>query len=528
MLFAGIDSSTQSTKLVVIDIESNEIVFVDSVNYDNDLPHYFTKNGVIQGLGEGVSESDPNMWIEALEMLFERLKNSVVPIDQIKSISVSGQQHGLVSLDAEGNLTRSRSKLWNDFSTGEDCEILTNAVGGMERMIAEVGNSQRTGYTAAKICNMARTEPDAFAATSTFFLVHNYINWYLTGGREGGVRVMEPGDTSGMALWNPATGKWSTAVMNAIAPDLVKKIPLLKPSDQSIGKIGKHLVQRFGFSPECTVDAGSGDNMYGAVGTGNVEPGIVTISLGTSGTAYTYLEKAYIDPLGEIAAFCDSTGGHLPLLCVSNLANGYNAVLEQFAMTHDEFNVVIHKTRPGNAGRLLIPWYMGERTPDVPQASPVYFGFGIGDFTKEILSRAVVEGHIQNLYDGFRKMPVKTREIRLTGGLARSVAWCQTIADIFEAETVPVEGEGAALGAALHAAWVWQKENGQEAELKELVQPFLVMDESKRCRPIPENVELYRLQKRAFQALSARVRGLEADDDPFALRMEILKKSKRS
>ncbi len=126
-LFAGLDVSTQSCKLVVIDLEKHETVFITAVNYDKDLPDYDTKNGVIQGLGEGVSESDPTMWIEAVDTVFERLKQSEIEIPAIKSISVSGQQHGLVSLDADGNLTMERSKLWNDFATLEECRILPEA-----------------------------------------------------------------------------------------------------------------------------------------------------------------------------------------------------------------------------------------------------------------------------------------------------------------------------------------------------------------------------------------------------------------
>ncbi len=521
-LFAGIDSSTQSTKLLVIDIDSSKVIFSQSINYDQDMD-YSTQNGVIQDLGEGVSESDPHMWTEALEMLFERLAQSDIPQQNIKAISVSGQQHGLVTLDAEGNLTRERSKLWNDFSTGKECDLMTEAVGGVDNMIAEVGNSQRTGYTAAKIFHMARHEPDAFAETATCFLVHNYINWFLTGGKEGGVRVMEPGDTSGMALWHPGTGKWSDRVMNAISPELAAKIPPLKPSDAGIGSIGAGLAGKYGFDPQCRIDAGCGDNMYGAVGTGNVVPGIVTVSLGTSGTAYTFLEKPFIDPSGEIAAFCDSTGNHLPLLCVSNLANGYNAVLAEFDISHQDFIQIVEKVPAGNEGRVLVPWYMGERTPDVPQGSPVYFGFGIDDFTREKLCRAVLEGHVLNLYAGFRKMPVKAREIRLTGGLAQSDAWCQTIADIFEAETVPVEGEGAALGAALHAAWVYDKETGGQKSLEQVAAPFVVLNENKRKKPVAENVKTYQRQKQVFIALSERTRGIENSADPFALRAEMVK-----
>ncbi len=516
-LFAGLDVSTQSCKLVVIDYDAKEVVYVTAVNYDNDLPHYDTKDGVIQGQPEGVSEANPKMWLEAVDEVFRRAQNANVPMGKIRCISVSGQQHGLVALDENDELARPTSKLWNDYSTAEECEILTERVGGLEAMLEEVGNSQRPGYTAPKILHMVRHEPEIYAKSRTLFLVHNYINWYLT----GGVRVMEPGDVSGMALWNPRTRQWSRKVIEAIAPDLLEKLPPVKPSDEPIGKISPKLVERFGFSPECLIDAGSGDNMYGAIATGNVEPGIVTISLGTSGTAYTFMEEPYVDPSGEIALFCDSTGHYLPLLCVSNMANGYNELLRTYGLSHDQFAELADRTPPGNGGRLLLPWYMGERTPDLPWATPVYFGFGLDDFTPEHLSRAVLEGHVLNLYDGFRRMPVQTKEIRLTGGLTRSHAWCQMIADIFEAETVPVEGEGAALGAALHAAWVWHKAQGGKLSIKDVVEPFLRFDESRRKRPRAEALPVYRKQKELFQAVSARIRGLRGED-PFRLRRELL------
>ena len=515
-LFAGLDVSTQSCKIVVIDFNSNNVIYVDIINYDEDLPHYKTKNGVIQGMPEGVSESDPKMWLEALQVIFFRLKDSDIPQQHIRCISVSGQQHGLVSLDAEGNLTRSRSKLWNDFSTTEECDILTEKVGGLEAMVEAVGNSQRTGYTAPKIFHMFRHEPEAYQKTAIMFLVHNYINFYLT----GGVRVMEPGDTSGMALWNPKTANWSEKVIYAIDPELGQKLPEVKPADQTVGYISKELVNQYGFSKECRIDSGSGDNMYGAIGTGNVKPGIVTVSLGTSGTAYSFMEEPFIDPNGEIAAFCDSTGHHLPLLCVSNLANGYNDILNIYDITHDAFNAIVKKTPAGNEGRLLIPWYMGERTPDVPQAAPLYFGFGLDEFTKENLCRAILEGHILNLYDGFQRMPIDVKEIRLTGGLSKSEAWCQAIADIFEAETIPVEGEGAALGAALHAAWVWWKENGRTESIEKLVEPYVVLKQQQRKRPIEGNVQVYRVQKKLFHAMSQRTRGYTGED-PFYLRSKL-------
>ncbi|MGD2152526.1 MAG: FGGY family carbohydrate kinase [Gemmatimonadales bacterium] len=523
-LFAGFDVSTQSCKLVVINPEAGAVVHIDRVVYDDDLPEYGTEEGAVPGLGEGASESDPRMWIEALEMLLDRLRESEVPADRIRCISVSGQQHGLVALATDGSLARPRAKLWNDFSTAEECRILTEAVGGLEAMIAEVGNSQRTGYTAPKILHLRRHELERYERASTFFVVHNYINWYLTGGADGGVAVMEPGDTSGTALWHPAKGRWSKKVIEAIDPKLPQKLPPVQPADRTIGNVGADLSTRFGLPPDCRIDAGSGDNMYGALGTGNFAPGIVTVSLGTSGTACTVLDEPFIDPTGEIAAYCDSTGRYLPLLCVSNMSNGYNATLERFGLTHDEFDSLVRDAPPGNRGRVLVPWYEGERTPDLPHAAPIYFGFGLADFVPATLCRAVLEGHVLNLYEGFARMPVTAHEIRLTGGLSSSPSWCQTIADIFEAETVPVRGEGAALGAAIHAAWAWYRETGANRSLDEIAGRFVVLDEDRRKRPDPEHRGTYELLKRIYRGLARRVRGLEGED-PFVLRHDLIAES---
>lgn len=508
-LFMGIDSSTQSCKVICINTATNKIDYLDSVNYDQDLPQYNTRNGAIRTDDKSLSESDPQMWIDALEMLFSRMKDEGFPLADIRAISVSGQQHGLVSLDEAGNLTRQRSKLWNDSSTVEECEILTEKLGGSEKMIEEVGNTQRAGYTAGKIFHMYRHEPEAAQKSSTFFLVHNYINFFLS----GGVRVMEPGDTSGIALRHPGAAEWSKAVCDLISEDLIQKLPPVKPSDEMIATISPALAEKYGFSPDCQIDAGSGDNMYGAIGTGNIEPGIVTVSLGTSGTAYTVFDEPYIDPDGEIAAFADSTGRYLPLLCVNNMANGYNQILEQYDISHAEFTDILTQTPLGNDGKLLFPWYEGERTPDLPNATPVYWGFGLNDFNKSTLCRAVLEGHVLNMYDGFKKMPAIASEIRLTGGLSQSEAWCQTIADIFEMDTVPIEGEGAALGAALHAAWVYFKQNDTGFNLKSLTDAFVKVDETRRKHP--ENAAIYRKSKAAYHEISQRLRNSVGSVDPF-------------
>jgi len=511
--FAGIDVSTQSCKLIVINFDDKKVVFLDLINYDRDLPQYNTINGTRKNAGFGVSESNPNMWVDAIHILFIRLKNKLKhEVSNIKAISISGQQHGLVTLTKEGDLSRPYSKLWNDFSTGEECEIITQKLGGQIEVIKEIANTQRTGYTAPKILHMIRHEPQNYEKTAFILLVHNYINWILTGGKNGGIIVMEPGDASGTALWDPVRRAWSNKIINAIDENLINKLPPVHDNREIIGQIGTEFIEKYGFSKDTLITSGSGDNMMGAIGTGNYREGVVTISLGTSGTAYSFMTRPYVDPDGEIACFCDATGNYLPLLCISNLANGYESFLKFYNLNHDEFNEIIKLTEPGNQGRVICPWYEGERTPDLPEATPIYFGFTIEDFNNKILARAVLEGHILNLYEGFNKLPIKTKEIRLTGGISKSKVWRETISNIFNCEVVPVSGEGAALGAALHAAWSFYKEK----TIQEIADPFIILDESNRIKPNEKLVERYELLKQIYIAVSRRIRGLNANN-PFKL-----------
>ena len=520
LFFAGLDITTQNCRLIVIDFGTKKTVFFESVNYDSDLPQYNTENGTRKDAGLGVSESDPNMWVEAIHILFDRLREKLAAsVWYIKMLSVSGQQHGLVTITKDGDLSRPYSKLWNDISTKNECEILTEKVGGVKAMIGEIANIQRTGYTASKILHMKLHEPDLYAKTHTVFLVHNYINWILTGGKDGGVAVMELGDLSGTALWNPVTKEWSEKIIAIISPGLYDKLPPVKDSRDPIGKIGKEFIIEYGFPDDCMVASGSGDNMMDALGTCNYKEDVVTISLGPSGTAYSFMKTPYVDPDGEIANFCDATGNYLALLYISNLANGYEAILKQYKMSHDKFERIIGETKPGNGGRILVPWYEGEKTPDLPEAAPIYFGFSLNDFTREKLCRAVLEGHVMNLYEGFSKLPVKPIEIRLTGEISKYKVWRETIANVFNCEVVSVLGEGAVLGAALHAAWSFF----ENKDIKEIVDPFIIFDEKSRVKPDPSVVEIYSEFKNLYLSVSKNIRGLKGDN-PFILFKNFVRK----
>ena len=167
--FAGIDVSTQSLKIIILDLKDNSVIYNDSVVYDDDLPKYKTINGTVGDKTQGISESDPFMWIDALNIVFKRASQENSLLSNINALSVSGQQHGLVAIDNQGKLTRPTSKLWNDFSTQTECDILTEKIGGIDKMIKEIGNTQRTGYTAPKIFHMYRNEQSFYNETQTFF-----------------------------------------------------------------------------------------------------------------------------------------------------------------------------------------------------------------------------------------------------------------------------------------------------------------------------------------------------------------------
>ena len=188
-------------------------------------------------------------------------------------------------------------------------------------------------------------------------------------------------------------------------------------------------------------------------------------------------------------------------------------------MTHNEFEETIKKEPIGNKGCVILPWWTGERSPNLPKSVPIYFGFGLNDLTEEKICRGVLEGHIMHLYDNFLKLGITPKEIRITGGLAKSKIWRNTIANVFECDVLPIEGEGAATGAAIHAAWAFYK----EFSIQEIAQNFVLIDEEFREKPEEKAIEIYRILKKIYVSLSKLNRGLKSLDNPFDLKNEIQK-----
>src|SRR5208337_3376467 len=264
-------------------------------------------------------------------------------------------------------------------------------------------------------------------------------------------------------------------------------------------------------NPGVLVSAGGGDNMMGAIGTGNTRAGVITASFGTSGTIYACAEKPVVDPQGEIAAFCDSTNRWLPLLCTMNVTVATEMVREDFGWTHERFAAEAARVPAGSRGLLLLPYFEGERTPNVPDGTGVWLGVNQKTFKAGHFARASMEGVTLGMNYGLRRLAelgVKPKQVRATGGGAKSKVWRQVMADVFDAEVVTLKvGEGAAYGAALQALWCWRLEQGEKVGIGDLTDQFIELNRSETAHPDANRAAVYRELQAIQDTMSQALRG---------------------
>lgn len=490
----GIDSGTQSTKALVVDAKTGNVLGESSEAY-----------GLIEGLPSGAKEQHPSVWVEALKnSVTKALKKSKCKPSDVVGIGVSGQQHGFVPLDKNGAVIRP-AKLWCDTSTVEECEILTDAIGGKAKAIRETGNAFVPGFTAPKILWLKRHEPKNFKKLASVLLPHDYLNFWLTG-----EKVMEFGDASGTAFFDVRKRKFSEKVMGLIDSKLSSKIPNLISSDQPAGFLQQSAAEALGLNKGVIVSAGGGDNMMGAIGTGNTSPGVVTASFGTSGTIYACSGKPVVDPQGEIAAFCDSTNHWLPLLCTMNVTVATEMVRKRNNWDHSQLEKKVKKVPVGCDGLVLVPYLDGERTPNVPDGTGVLFGVNGKTFNPAYEARAAMEGVTLGMNYGLnrlRKLKLTPTQIRATGGGAKSRTWLQMMADVFNTEVVTLKiSEGAAYGAALQALWVWKNQSGNHVSISEITNKFVKVNNRERFQPREEQAGIYQDLQKLQDGLSKSLR----------------------
>jgi xylulokinase len=422
-IVAGVDSSTQSTKVLLCQAEDGTIVGSGSA------PH------------PPGTEADPAAWWEALQRAGEGL------LDQADAVGVAGQQHGMVVLDAGGEVIRP-ALLWNDLRSAGAAAGLVREFGGPQWWARETGSVPTASFTVTKLRWLAEHEPDHASRVATVLLPHDWLTWRLLGGTD---MVTDRGDASGTGYFSPATGTWLPDLAQAALGHPVR-LPRVAAPGETVGQTASG----------AAVSAGTGDNMGAALGLG-LGPGDVAVSIGTSGTAFAVSEVPADDPSGAVAGFADATGRFLPLVCTINAGLVLSATAALLGTDLDGLSALALAAKPGADGITLLPYLDGERTPDRPGATGVLRGLTTRNASQENLARAAVEALVASLADAADRIEAACAtgpargspgRVLLIGGGAKSAAVRELAPGIFFSPVVvPEPEEYVALGAARQAAW---------------------------------------------------------------------------
>ena len=452
-LFAGFDVGTQGLKGLLIDSATQRIVARATSSY-----------GLIPNLPAGAAEQHPDTWIEALGLVARQLFQAQgVDVHRLRGIGVSGQQHGLVVLDGDGQVLRA-SKLWCDTSTADEANELC----------VRLARPMPTGFTAPKVLWMARREPALWQRVRHVLLPHDYVNYRLSG-----EFWCEAGDASGSGWFDVRARAVDSSACALIDARLEACLPALVESGAIAARLSHEGAQLLGLPASLVgtpISSGGGDNMMSAIGAGATRPGVAVLSLGTSATVFGYSTIPVVDPQGVVAPFCDSSGGWLPLLCVMNAAGALEEVRALFDATHAVLEREARALPLDPEGPLFVPFLQGERSPNLPHARGAVLGLGPGSLSRGRVYRACIEGIALNLAAGvqrLRELGCACSQLRAVGGGARNALWLELIADACQATVVPLEEpESAALGAAVQALWCVERARGAGLTLDLVAQPW--------------------------------------------------------
>jgi xylulokinase len=422
MLIAGVDSSTQSTKVLLCRSDDGAVVGQASA------PH-----------PDG-TECDPELWWQALAKAGDGL------LDRADAIGVAAQQHGMVVIDEAGQVIRP-ALLWNDVRSAPQARALIAELGGRRVWARRTGSVPTASFTVTKLRWLAEHEPDAAARVAHVLLPHDWLTWRLAhpGSDSWGEPSTDRGDASGTGYFSPATGGWLPEIAEAALGRPVGLPRLAAPAETVARTAGG-----------AALSAGTGDNMGAALGLG-LGVGEVVVSIGTSGTAYAVAARAAADETGAVAGFADATGRFLPLVATINAARVLTVTARMLGTDADGLSRLTLAAPPGAGGLTLLPYLDGERSPNRPDASGVLNGLTSTNTTPENLARAAVEAVLCSLADAIDNLAdcgITARRVILIGGAARSPAVRSIAPAIFGVPvTVPQPAEYVALGAARQAAW---------------------------------------------------------------------------
>lgn len=449
----GVDSSTQSTKVIAVDVETGEELS------EGRSPH------------TGADIQDPRDWWTAFQLAAAK---AVTPEMDVRAVSVAAQQHGLVTLDVYGQPVRP-APLWNNVDAAPDAERLNSQAD----FPSAIGSRLVASFTITKLAHLARTAPKDLKRAVAIALPHDYLNWRLTGELS-----TDRGEASGSGWWSPAEGRirrdlLALAIGDAEATRL--RFPEVRGPEEIAGYVTSDAASSLGIPAGIPVGPGSGDNPAAAVGVGATDVELV-VSLGTSGTAYTVSNHPTADHSGEVAGFADATGRFLPLACMLNCTRVVGTVAAMFAIDLRNALDRAGEVEPGAGGLLLLPYLAGERTPNLPHATGSLFGFTATTATPDLMLRAAVDGvaaGISYCIEALSRLGVTAPLITLVGGGSRHPTWQQAIADATGLPvTVRAGVEHVARGAAIQAAAIVRGET--VAALAEQWRPQILAEISPR------------------------------------------------
>lgn len=478
---AGIDTGTQSTKVLCYDVATKTVLLTVSASHE-----MFSSD-------DGTREQEAIWYLDAIRSCFKQIDPAIKR--QIIAIGVSAQQHGFVPVGKDGEVL-APVKLWCDTSTKAQCDELTEKLGGEERVFSLLGNQILPGYTLSKILHLKQHRKAAYDKLAHILLPHDYINYYLTGEYSA-----EAGDASGTAFFDVKNKVWSREVLQAVdaGRDLYSMLPPLVQAGQSCGSVQSSTADELGIPSGIPVSCGAGDNMAGAIGTGCVGKGDLTMSMGTSGTLFGYSDTCITDDKGRLAAFCSSSGGYLPLLCTMNCTITTESVRALFGYDVKQLDLLASQAPIGCEGVTMLPFFNGERVPNLPHGKGVIAGLDMGNMKVQNIARSALESSIYAMkggLDAFRELGFVPRRIILTGGGAKSAIWRQIACDVMQLPlAVPKVAESAAFGAALQALWT-----AGGGSIVELAKEHVSFDESKSCTPDREAGKQYQVAYARYQA----------------------------
>jgi xylulokinase len=446
-LVAGVDSSTQSCKVVVRDLETGEVIRTGRASHPDG------------------TEVDPNLWWDALLAAIADAGG----LTDVAAISIGGQQHGMVVLDAAGEVIRP-ALLWNDTRSARAAVDLIAEVGAAD-FARRTGSVPVASFTLTKLRWLADAEPENAARVAAVALPHDWLTWRLRGFGPANPVLAElttdRSDASGTNYFNSATNEYDYDLLaralrrspnSGVAGEIV--LPRVLGPAESAGRVAA--APELGMQPPelgeggIVVGAGAGDNAGAALGLG-ATTGDVVVSIGTSGTVFAVTDTPPHDETGTVAGFADAAGGYLPLVATLNAARVLDAIARVLGVDHDELGRLALEAEPGAGGAVLHPYFEGERTPNLPNATATLSGLTLASTTRRDLARAAIEGMLCGLADGLDAVVtqgVVATRLLLIGGAAQNVAVSTIAGQVFDVPVeVPEPAEYVALGAAVQAAW---------------------------------------------------------------------------